>query len=123
MNCNNNRESKMVFNEIGIVVLCGRNKHLLEGSFGIRNFHLTRIILWPRRCHCTRQSLVNGCSRHSPVLRPACCLLIPEVSDAVLCSPLWSCRSIVSFVFTSFWFHVYGLLSRCIRPMLFWRYR
>src|SRR6218665_305902 len=32
-------------------------------------------LLWPRRCHCTRQTLVYGCSPHSPVLRPACGLL------------------------------------------------
>src|SRR6218665_1051122 len=33
------------------------------------------IVLRPRRCHCTRQPLVYGCSPHSPVLRPACGLL------------------------------------------------
>src|SRR6218665_479140 len=30
------------------------------------------ILLWPRRCHCTRQPLVYGCSPHSHVLCPAC---------------------------------------------------
>jgi len=45
---------------------------------------------------------------------PASCMWPPVVSDAVHCSPLWSCRSIFSFVFPSFWFHVH------IRCMLFW---
>src|SRR6218665_3492914 len=40
----------------------------------------------------------------------------PKVSYAVLRSPLLSCRSIVSFVFPSLWFHV-RICSRC---MLFW---
>src|SRR6218665_3394526 len=40
------------------------------------------------------------------------CMWPPEVSDAVLCSPLRSCRSIVSFVFPSFWLHVH---SRCMQ--------
>jgi len=31
--------------------------------------------IWHRRCHCTRQLLVYGCSPHSPVLHPACGLL------------------------------------------------
>src|SRR6218665_2338121 len=41
---------------------------------------------------------------------PASCMWPPVVSDAVL----GSCRSIFSFVFPSFWFHVH------IRCMLFW---
>src|SRR6218665_92085 len=32
-------------------------------------------IVWPRRCHCTRQPLVYGCSPHSPLLCPACGLV------------------------------------------------
>src|SRR6218665_1281375 len=48
---------------------------------------------------------------------PVCCMWPHEVSDAVLCSPLWPCRSMVSFVFPSFRFHVN---SRC---MIFWGYR
>jgi len=45
---------------------------------------------------------------------PASCMWPPEVSDAVHCSPLWSCRSLFSFVFPSFWLYVH---SRC---KLFW---
>ena len=36
---------------------------------------------------------------------PASCMWPPVVSNAVLCSSLWSCWYIVSFVFHSFWFH------------------
>src|SRR6218665_2065685 len=32
---------------------------------------LLLFLLWPRRCHCTRQPLVYGCSPHSPGLRLA----------------------------------------------------
>src|SRR6218665_1241566 len=39
------------------------------------NFIFYLFLLWPRRCHCTRQPLVYGCSPHSPVLRHACGLL------------------------------------------------
>src|SRR6218665_1697699 len=33
---------------------------------------LSSLLLWPKRCHCTPQPLVYGCSSHSPVLRHAC---------------------------------------------------
>ena len=42
-------------------------------------------LLWPRRCHCTRQPLVYSCSPHSLDLS---CMWPPEVSDAVYCNPL-----------------------------------
>src|SRR6218665_4133890 len=48
----------------------------------------TLLLLWPRRCHCTRQPLVYGCSPHSPVLRPACGLLRYSVSCSSLQSSL-----------------------------------
>ena len=32
-------------------------------------------LLWPRRCHCTRQPLIHGCSPHSSVLLHACGLV------------------------------------------------
>ena len=67
------------------------------------------ILLWPRLCHCTRQL-----STLSTLSCPVSCTWPHEVSDAVHGSPLWSCQSIVSFAFSSFWFHVH---SRC---MLFW---
>src|SRR6218665_2485818 len=78
----------------------------------------TLLLLWPRRCHCTRQPLVYGCSPHSPVLRPACGLLkcqmqlaavlSDHVNSSFLLSSHLSCSmyiAVVCYFRVSFIFH------------------
>jgi len=77
---------------------------------------LLTILLWPRRCYCTRQPLVYGCSPHSPVLCPPCGLMKCQMQFFAVISD----HVDPSFLLPSPLSGSMCVHSRC---MLFWGYR